>query len=94
MTLNSGSGLQSMDDGSDVLTTSARELVMQQGVGQSADEVWKALQAQQATGERPPIDTPEPEIAPEAPLVRVPRSATALQFWQEVPIAPTRRKVR
>ena len=43
----SDSGLQSMDDGSDVLTTLARELVMHQGVGQSADEVWKALQAQQ-----------------------------------------------
>lgn len=42
----SESGLQSMDDGADVLTTLARELVMNQGVGQSADEVWKALQAQ------------------------------------------------
>ena len=43
----SESGLQSMDDGADVLTTLARELVMNQGVGQSADDVWKALQAQQ-----------------------------------------------
>jgi SNF2 family DNA or RNA helicase len=88
----SDSGLQSMDDGSDVLTTLARELVMHQGVGQSADEVWKALQAQQAAGERPLIETPETEITPEVPLVRVPRSATALQFGQEVPVAPARRK--
>jgi hypothetical protein len=43
----SDSGLQAMDDGADVLTTLARELVMHQGVGQSADEVWKALQTQQ-----------------------------------------------
>jgi hypothetical protein len=40
----SDSGLQAMDDGADVLTTLARELVMHQGVGQSADEVWRALQ--------------------------------------------------
>ena len=70
----SDSGLQSMDDGSDVLTTLARELVMHQGVGQSADEVWKALQAQ-AIGERPSVEAPQPEIAPEAPLVATPRSA-------------------
>ena len=88
----SDSGLQSMDDGSDVLTTLARELVMHQGVGQSADEVWKALQAQQAVGERPLIEAPETEIKPEVPLVRVPRSATALQFGQEVRVAPARRK--
>ena len=39
----SDSGLQAMDDGADVLTTLARELVMHQGVGQSADDVWRAL---------------------------------------------------
>jgi hypothetical protein len=39
----SDSGLQAMDDGADVLTTLARELVMHQGVGQSADEVWRLL---------------------------------------------------
>ena len=81
-----------MDDGSDVLTTLARELVMQRGVGQSADEVWKALQAQQAVGERPLIEAPETQIKPEVPLVRAPRPATALQFGQEVPFAPERRK--
>ena len=51
----SDSGLQAMDDGADVLTTLARELVMHQGVGQSADEVWRALQVQQ-----PQSRTPEP----------------------------------
>jgi hypothetical protein len=51
----SDSGLQAMGDGADVLTTLARELVMHQGVGQSAEQVWKALQAQQS-----PSGTPGP----------------------------------
>ena len=88
----SESGLQSMDDGADVLTTLARELVMNQGVGQSADDVWKALQAQQPLTQNPPIVT-EPEALPVAPLVLVTRSASALTFCQEIPIAPARRKV-
>ena len=49
----SDSGLQAMDDGADVLTTLARELVMHQGVGQSADEVWRALQVQQPQSRSP-----------------------------------------
>jgi hypothetical protein len=87
----SDSGLQSMDDGSDVLTTLARELVMHQGLGQSADEVWKALQAQQANIERPPVETIEPEVTAEAPLVSIRRSNSAL-VGQDVPVAPIRRK--
>ena len=70
----SDSGLQAMDDGADVLTTLARELVMHQGVGQSADEVWKALQAQQPqsqTPESPPA--PEP-VVEQPPVISVPRS--------------------
>jgi hypothetical protein len=89
----SDSGLQSMDDASDVLTTLARELVMNQGVGQSADEVWKALQAQHASVERPPGEVSEPEIAVGAPLVTIPRPAPALLFGHNAPAAPTRRKV-
>jgi len=88
----SDSGLQSMDDGSDVLTTLARELVMHQGVGQSADEVWKALQAQQAHIERPPVETIESEVAVEAPLVSIARSTPALLFGRDLPAVPTRRK--
>jgi hypothetical protein len=87
----SDSGLQSMDDGADLLTTLARELVMNQGVGQSADEVWKALQAQQPQNQTPGMVT-EPEPAPEALPVSGPRSASALTFGQDVPLAPTRRK--
>ena len=88
----SESGLQSMDDGADVLTTLARELVMNQGVGQSADEVWKALQAQQPQTQTAAIAT-EPEPLPEAPLVSVPRAASSLMFGRDLPLAPGRRKV-
>ena len=88
----SESGLQSMDDGADVLTTLARELVMNQGVGQSADDVWKALQAQQPQTQMAAIAT-EPEPLPAAPLVSVPRSASTLMFGRDVLPAPARRKV-
>jgi hypothetical protein len=53
------SALQDMDDGEDVLTALARELVMKQGIGESADAVWKLLQAQQ------PVHRPAEEVAPD-----------------------------
>jgi hypothetical protein len=40
------SELQSLDEGDDVLTSLACELVMNRGVGQSADAVWRELRAQ------------------------------------------------
>ena len=88
----SDSGLQSMDDGADVLTTLARELVMNQGVGQSADDVWKALQAQQPQTQIAAVAT-EPEPLPAAPLVSEPRPASTLMFGRDVIPAPARRKV-
>jgi hypothetical protein len=39
-----GEGLQAMDDEGDLLTAMARELVTQQGVGEQAAAVWRALQ--------------------------------------------------
>jgi hypothetical protein len=88
----SDSGLQAMDDGADVLTTLARELVMHQGVGQSADEVWKALQAQQPQTPASVRET-ESEPAPEEALVAVSRSTSGLIFGQEIPAVPGRRRV-
>ena len=88
----SESGLQSMDDGADVLTTLARELVMNQGVGQSADDVWKALQAQQPQTQMAAIAT-ELEPLPAAPLVSVARSASTLMFGRDAAPTPARRKV-
>jgi hypothetical protein len=69
----SESGLHAADDGLDVLTTLTRELVMNQGVGQSADDVWRALQPQQAQPQaladvlaEPQPSAPEPirDVAP------------------------------
>jgi hypothetical protein len=39
----SNEGLQSVDEDDDVLTAMARELVMRQGIGEAAAEVWKSL---------------------------------------------------
>ena len=38
-----GEGLQSMDEDDDMLSAMARELVQRNGIGESADAVWKAL---------------------------------------------------
>jgi hypothetical protein len=62
----SESGLQSIDDGADVLTTLARELVMNQGVGKLADDVWKALQVQQPQTQTAAIAT---EPSARSPLI-------------------------
>jgi hypothetical protein len=86
----SDSGLQAMDDGADVLTTLARELVMHQGVGQSADDVWRALQMQQPQSQSPEPTAPEPVVEP--PLITVPRSLPLLVFGQDVPALAARRR--
>jgi len=44
----SNEGLQGLEDDDDVLTATARELVTQKGVGDSASAIWKALQEQHA----------------------------------------------
>jgi len=38
-----GEGLQSIDEDDDMLSSMARELVERNGIGESADAVWKAL---------------------------------------------------
>src|SRR5581483_5019999 len=88
----SDSGLQAMDDGADVLTTLARELVMHQGVGQSADEVWKALQAQQPQNLTAAPALTETEPDPDMPLVSLAPAPSAPVFGHNVPVTPERRK--
>ncbi len=87
----SDSGLQAMDDGADVLTTLARELVMHQGMGQSADEVWKALQVQQPQTQT--VVEAVPERAKEPALVHPPTADLSLAFERDVP-EPARRRPR
>ena len=41
-----GEGLQSIDEDDDMLSAMARELVERNGIGESADAVWKALNAE------------------------------------------------
>ncbi|MCZ2079323.1 MAG: hypothetical protein LC130_30520 [Bryobacterales bacterium] len=76
-----GEGLQAMDDEGDLLTAMARELVTQQGVGEQAAAVWRALQRQRdesvppAVECGPPVlitDVPNIEPEPEQPKIWVP----------------------
>lgn len=41
-------GLQSIDEGDDILMAMARELVTEKGIGEGADEVWRSLQKEQS----------------------------------------------
>jgi hypothetical protein len=41
-----GEGLQSIDEDDDMLSAMARELVERNGIGETADSVWKALNAE------------------------------------------------
>jgi hypothetical protein len=41
-----GEGLQSIDEDDDMLSAMARELVERNGIGESADAVWKSLNAE------------------------------------------------
>ena len=63
-------GLQSIDEGDDILMAMARELVTEKGIGESADAVWKRLVEKQAEvfGVRA-AETSPPGIEPE-PLER------------------------
>lgn len=44
-----GEGLQTIDEDDDMLSAMARELVERNGIGESADAVWKSLNAQHQT---------------------------------------------
>lgn len=62
-----GEGLQAMDDEGDLLTAMARELVTQQGVGEQAAAVWKALQRQRDESAPPAVECGPPVLITEAP---------------------------
>ena len=63
-----GEGLHSLDEEDDMLTAMARELVEKNRIGDSADAVWKQLNAehQQLFPTRPVSPAVEEEITPEA----------------------------
>ena len=51
-------GLQSLEEDDDMLTAMARELVTESGIGESANEIWRQIQAEQSW----PIPEPTPSI--------------------------------
>lgn len=66
-----GEGLQSIDEDDDMLSAMARELVAKNGIGETADAVWKALNAEHQKL-FPTASDPTNEIAsPELPSTGV-----------------------
>ena len=55
----SGEGLHSFDEDDDMLTAMARELVTEQGIGESADAVWRQLQTEQSRFLPPALVVPD-----------------------------------
>ena len=65
-------GLQAFDDGGDILTAMARELVTQGHVGEPADAVWRKLQEQHAESFPARTEQCSSALAPVATVVPVP----------------------
>ena len=62
-------GLQSLDEDDDMLTAMARELVTENGVGESAAAVWRQIQAENSDVLNSTIMPPEPmPVVEDAPI--------------------------
>ena len=96
-------GLQSLDEDDDMLTAMARELVTENGVGDSASAIWRQIQGERNTALIPAITMPEPaEVGEDAPLapalimpaVTVAAAVNALKFGARPPLLrqPARRR--
>ena|ERR1700687_2644590 len=89
-------GLQSLEEDDDMLTAMARELVTERGIGESANEVWRQIQAEHSRPQpapMPSIDdtTPEPPLS--APMFHIQVSVNAPKFGSRTPSErPIRRK--
>ena len=100
----SSEGLQALDDGDDILTAMARELVTERGIGESANTIWKQVRAEQNAMLPPKPALPEPttndEIVlpvppPIAPTIEIPSFVSAFQFGSKLPVpSPRRRRER
>ncbi|HEY6271993.1 MAG TPA: hypothetical protein VIX19_08375 [Terriglobales bacterium] len=91
----SDGGLQSFEEDDDMLTAMARELVTKHGIGESADALWKQLQAEQLR-----ILPPKPVVAvasSEDPVHSPPPSSVTtssrsmLKFGVRPPSVPSHR---
>jgi hypothetical protein len=100
-------GLQSIDEGDDILMAMARELVTEKGIGESADAVWKRLVEKQAevfgvraretspsemNGEPLKRDVPEAILPPPTPFPAL--VTQLLMFGGSLDSAPKRKASR
>ena len=94
-------GLQSLDEDDDMLTAMARELVTQNGVGESAAAVWREIQAENSSilnsADSPPELAPVVERDPIIPsLVRpaltVEAAVDGPRFGTRTPVRPLTRR--
>lgn len=93
-------GLQSLDEDDDMLTAMARELVTENGVGESAAAVWRQIQAENSSILNSAI-SPEPAEAVEdaegtsvlvTPIRTVDAVVSALKFGTPLPLARSIRR--
>jgi hypothetical protein len=88
-----GEGLQSLDEDDDMLTSMAKELVEKNGIGESADSVWKALNSEHqrlfptcpprdSVAERPADIDAEPNSLPDTLTGKTLDSHSVLVFGQ------------
>jgi hypothetical protein len=101
-----GEGLQSIDEDDDMLSAMARELVERNGIGETADAVWKALNAQHEklfrAAARSDADVPlieAPAILPNAqpvaaPLIEGAIAANSVLIFGQPPASLSRRRSR
>jgi hypothetical protein len=87
-------GLQALDENDDMLTAMARELVTENGVGESAAATWRQIQAETSNALIPATITPECEPVVEdaplpasliAPALNVEAVVNALKFGSRPP---------
>jgi hypothetical protein len=81
----SAEGLQALDDGGDMLTAMARELVNEQRIGESADAVWRQIQAEQV--KMLPAATATVDTIPGIEEAR-PTTPPATMLPSIIPVAP------
>jgi hypothetical protein len=92
-----GEGLQNIDEDDDMLSAMARELVERNGIGETADAVWKSLNAEHQklfpTASRPDEEAPvSAESAAEEMVAEALDNAPVLVFGQRSALLSGRRR--
>ncbi|HEX6503053.1 MAG TPA: helicase-related protein [Terriglobales bacterium] len=79
-----GEGLQNIDEDDDMLSVMARELVERNGIGESADAVWKALNAEHQKLFPTALEPVEEMVSPELSGNLLPAASEARVLVQEL----------